>query len=219
MNRLITGLLILLLLLASVACARETAAPVPPSPMPAPAPVPIPVPAPTPSPAPAAPVPPGSEPPGTPGAANDDIVSAPGGFTYRASIHQQGQPDWPPVQQSETALSTPSGSTSIRYRYYIETKAGEIRNNIVSLDARNAPEILDPLQITYRPEGLPDGITIERGQQRYGGIGGKDKKGSIVVLKIQIAPDVKSGEYSFAIYLDYEGKELGSLPITVNVLK
>ena len=34
----------------------------------------------------------------TPEAANDDVVSAPGGFTYRAGIHQQGQPDWPPVQ-------------------------------------------------------------------------------------------------------------------------
>ncbi|MFH1016160.1 MAG: hypothetical protein V1771_04095 [Chloroflexota bacterium] len=107
---------------------------------------------------------------------------------------------------------------SIRYRSYIETAAGQTRNNIIGLDARNAPEIADPLQITYRPEGLPDGIAIERGQQMYGGIGGQDKKGSRVALKINIAPDVKPGEYSFAIHLDYEGKGLGSLPCTVKVL-
>ncbi|MFH1381396.1 MAG: hypothetical protein ABIH70_00690, partial [Chloroflexota bacterium] len=90
---------------------------------------------------PPAPLPPG---PGTPGAANDDIVSAPGGFTYRARIHQQGQPDWPPVQGSETALSTPLGYIGIGYRSYIETLAGETRNNIIYLDANNAPEIADP---------------------------------------------------------------------------
>jgi hypothetical protein len=145
-------------------------------------------------------------------------VTPPGGFNYRANVHTQGQPDWPPVQQAETALSTPSGSIGIRYRHYVETKAGETRNNIIFLDASNAPEIADAFQITFRPESLPDGIGIEQGQQRSGRIGDGGAITSRVILKIQIASNVKSGEYSFAIHLDYEGKKLGSLPCTVKVL-
>jgi hypothetical protein len=114
-------------------------------------------------------------------------------------------------------LSTPSGSIGIRYRSYIETLAGETRNNIISLDAHNAPEVTDPLQVNYRPEGLPDGITLVRGMQMYGGIGGQDKKSSRVVLAINIASQVKQGEYPFAIQLEYEGKNFGSLPVTVKV--
>jgi hypothetical protein len=214
MNKLITGLLVLFLLSMPVACAGETAAPA----FPAPTPSPEPAPAPT-TPVPPAPIPPGGEPPGTPGAANDDIVTPPGGWTYRANVHVQGQPDWPPVHESVTALSTLSGSISIRYRDYIETKAGEIRNNIIFLDARNAPEITDALQISYRPEGLPAGITVERDRQMYGGIGGEGRKGSRVTLKINIAPQIKPGEYPFAIQLEYEGKDFGNLPCTIKVIE
>jgi hypothetical protein len=64
-----------------------------------------------------------------PEAANDDVVSAPGGFTYRAGIHQQGEPDWPPVEESEITLDALSGTVDIRYREYIETEAGETRKN------------------------------------------------------------------------------------------
>ena len=209
-HTLIVGLM-LFLLYVSVSCAQETppAGPLPQTPPAAPAPAPTPVPLPPP-----APLPPG---PGTPGAANDDIVSAPGGFTYRASIHQQGQPDWPPVQGSETALSTPLGYIGIGYRSYIETLAGETRNNVIYLDANNAPEIADPIQVDYHPVGLPDGITLVRGMQGYGGIGGQDRKSSRVVLVTQIAPTVKPGDYPFLIQLEYEGEIFGSLPVTVRV--
>jgi hypothetical protein len=89
---------------------------------------------------------------------------------------------------------------------------------MIFLDARNAPEITDLLQVDYRAVGLPDGITLERDRQMYGGIGGQDRRSSRVVLKIQVASDVKPGEYSFAIHLDYHGKDLGSVPCTVKVL-
>lgn len=162
---------------------------------------------------------PAGPPPGTPGAANDDIVSAPGGFTYRAGIHQEGQPDWPPVPQSEITLATPSSTIDIQYREYIETKAGETRNNIIFLNGRSAPDISDPLQINYVAVGLPDGISIQKDQQMYGGIGGQDKKSARVVLKIFIASQVKPGEYPFSIHLEYDGKEIGSIPCTVKVLE
>ena len=157
--------------------------------------------------------------PGPPGAANDDIVYPPGGFTYRANVHQQGQPDWPAVQQTEVTIETLSGTVDIKYRDYIETKAGETRNNIIFLNGRNALELLNPLQVYYRAVDLPDGIAIERNGQMYGGIGGQDKKSSRVALLIHIALQVKPGEYPFAIHLDYEGKELGSIPCTIVVLE
>ena len=156
---------------------------------------------------------------GTPGAANDDIVYPPGGFTYRANVHQQGEPDWLPVQQTEVTLEALSGTIAIQYRDYIETKAGETRNNIIFLNGRNAPELLDPLEVYYRAVDLPDGITIERDRQMYGGIGGQDKKSSRVVLLIHIASQVKPGEYPFAIHLEYEGKDFGRLPCTVKVIE
>jgi hypothetical protein len=158
-------------------------------------------------------------PSGTPGAANDDIVFPPGGFTYRANVHQQGEPDWPPVQQTEVTLDALSGTVNIQYRDYIETEAGETRNNIIFLNGRDAPELSDPLKVQYHNEGLPDGIHVERDRQMYGGIGGQDKKSSRVVLLVHIAPQVKPGEYPFAIQLEYEGKDFGSIPCTIRVLE
>ena len=153
------------------------------------------------------------------GAANDDIVFPPGGFTYRANVHQQGEPDWPPVQQTEVTLDALSGTVDIQYRDYIETKSGETRNNIIFLSGKNTPELSDSLQVYYRAVELPDGITVEQGKQMYGGIGGKDRESSRVVLLIHIAPQVKPGEYPFAIQLEYEGKDFGSIPCTIKVLE
>lgn len=157
-------------------------------------------------------------PPASSGAANDDIVYPPGGFTYRANVHQQGERDWPAVQQTQVTLEALSGTIDIQYRDYIETKAGETRNNIFFLNGRNAPELLDPLQVYYRAVDLPDGVTVEQDRQMYGGIGGQDRKSSRVVLLIHIASQVKPGEYPFAIHLEYEGKDFGSLPCTVKVI-
>jgi hypothetical protein len=161
--------------------------------------------------------PPAEPSPGTPELTNDDVVSAPGGFTYRAGIHQQGEPDWPPVQQTDVTLDALSGTIDIQYRDFIETKAGETRNNIIFLNGGNAPELSDPLQVQYRAEGLPDGITLERDREMYGGIGGQDKTSSRVVLEISIAPEVTPGEYPFSIQLEYEGKDFGSIPCTIQV--
>lgn len=68
---------------------------------------------------------------------------------------------------------------------------------------------------------LPEGISVQRdqNQQMYGGIGGQDKKSSRVVLRISIASQVKPGEYTFAIHLEYEAKDFGSLPCTIKVIE
>ena len=75
------------------------------------------------------------------------------------------------------------------------------------------------MQVYYRAVDLPDGITIERDGQMYGGIGGQDKQSSRVVLLIHIAPQVKPGEYPFAIYLEYEGKDYGTIPCQIEVIE
>jgi len=156
---------------------------------------------------------------GPSGAANDDIVYPPGGFTYRANVHQEGERDFPPVQQAEVTLEALSGTVDIQYRDYIETKAGETRNNIIFLSVKNAPELLDPLQIYFQAVGLPDGITVEQDRQMYGGIGGQDKESSRVLLLIHIAPQVEPGDYPLAIHLQYEGKDFGSILCTIRVVE
>lgn len=157
--------------------------------------------------------------PGAPEAANDDIIFAPGGFIYRASLHQQGEPDWPPVKEVDITVEALSGTIDIRYRGSIESRAGETRNNIIFLFGRNAPDLLDPLQINYDTTGLPEGITLEKDRQMYGGIGGQDKKSSRVALKIEIESKVKPGEYPFSIHLNYEGMDIGMLPCTIKVIE
>lgn len=150
---------------------------------------------------------------------NDDIVFPPGGFTYRANVHQAGQPDqWPPILQNSTTVKLPSSSIAITYRDYIETKAGENRNNIIFIDCKNASEISDPLDIQYHAEGLPPGITFARSHDMHGGIGGQGGRSGRVILVVHVADQIKPGEYKFSIVLEYQGKDIGSIPGTVKVV-
>lgn len=169
---------------------------------------------PAPSLRPPTPVPPMDVPPGTPGAAADDIVTPPGGPTYRANVHQEGQPDWPPIQQTEVSLKSLFRIISIKYRDYIETRAGETRNNIFYIKVGGFPP-LDPLKVSYEAVDMPDGINVETEWQIYGGIGGQNKKSSKALLKIRIASHVVPGEYPFSIQVG----GLGSVPCTVKVLE
>jgi hypothetical protein len=158
-------------------------------------------------------VPPMGVPPGTPGAAADDIVTPPGGFTYRANVHHQGQPDWPAIQETEVSLKSFFRTLSIKYRDYIETKAGETRNNIIYLEVSGFPP-LDPLKVSYQAVNMPEGINAEQDWQTYGGIGGLNEKSSKTLLKIHIGAQLASGEYTF----DIKVADFGSIPCTVKVV-
>jgi hypothetical protein len=66
--------------------------------------------------------------------APDDIVPTLGGPAYRANVHQQGvENPWPPINTTKVTISSSfeADTVHIRYRDYIETKAGEPRYNIV----------------------------------------------------------------------------------------
>lgn len=155
--------------------------------------------------------------PGTPGAASDDIVTPPGGFTYRANVHELDKPEWPAVPEVVKTIDALGGKIRCQYREYIETEAGEIRNNILYLSNEDALDLADPLDIDYYVEGLPAGIRIILGSYWYGGIAGQDKQSSKAIFQIDIASQVNPGLYAFNIVLMYEDEVIVRLPCTVNV--
>ncbi|HEY98588.1 MAG TPA: hypothetical protein G4O16_10470 [Dehalococcoidia bacterium] len=155
--------------------------------------------------------------PGTPGAANDDIVYPPGGPTYRAKVHEMDKPEWPAVPEVEKTIDALGGTIQCQYREYIETKAGEIRNNILYLFGEDTPGLSDPRDIEYYVEGLHAGIGIILGSHGYGGIAGQDKQSSKVIFQIDIAPQINPGVYAFNIVLMYEDEVIARFPCTINV--
>ncbi len=201
-------MILTVIMLVSVSCAK--------TPVPPPTPPPV---SQLPSTNTPAPRPPGEGPPGTLGLANDDIVTPPGGFGYRANVHQAGQPDWPPVQQTEVQLWVSPDLLFLTYRDQIETKAGETRNNIFYLDVAHSQNKPDPLKASYEVKNLPQGFSVVSGQQMYGGIGGQNKLSSRIVMKITIAAEVIPGEYPFEFKVVVDGVDFGNIPCTVKVMK
>ena len=157
--------------------------------------------------------------PGTQGAANDDIVYPPGGPTYRAKVHELDKPEWHPVDEVEISINALGGIIRCQYREYIDTKAGEIRNNIIYLFGEDAPDLTDPLDIEYYVENLPAGIGIILGSHWYGGAAGHNMQSSKVVFQIDITSQVQPGEYTFNFILMYEGEEIARLPCTIDVIE
>ena len=157
--------------------------------------------------------------PGTPGAASDDIVTPPGGYTYRVKVLELDKPEWPPVDEIEISIDALGGTIRCQYREYIETKAGEIRNNILYLFGDEAPDLADPLDIEYYVGGLSGGISIMLGSKNYGGAAGHNIQSIKAVFQIDIASQVGMGEYTFFIILVYKGEEITTLPCTVSVIE
>ena len=67
--------------------------------------------------------------------APDDIMPVPGGgLAYRANVRQQGvENPWPPIEVTDVVLGSGSNEAHIAYRDYIETQAGETRNNVIKI--------------------------------------------------------------------------------------
>ncbi len=141
----------------------------------------------------------------------DDIVTTPGGAAYRANVHQQGVRDlWPLIETSEVVLAD---NVTITYRADIETKAGESRNNIVFLRIPGRHD-LGISNLNLSVSNSPSGIEVREGE------GGGGLPGTIAqVLIIEISQNVKPGEYSFEIKVEFEGEDYGQLPCTIKVAK
>ena len=144
-----------------------------------------------------------------PGQQPDDVIPSPGGMAYRANVHEQGKPDlWTAVEVGTAVLAD---NVTIYYRSDIETRAGELRNNIISvgIPGRHDLSIRD---LNLIVSNLPAGIVVREGEAG-GGLPGTIAQ----VLIIEISQDVKPGEYIFEINVEFEGKYYGKIPCTVTV--
>jgi len=143
--------------------------------------------------------------------APDDIMPAPGlGPAYRANIQQAGvENPWPPINTTKVTITSSfeADTVYLRYRDYIETKAGESRNNVISISMGN--RAVGNLNL-YAVD-IPTSMGITEGMRWHG-------PGPVApVLVIDISPDVKTGEYSFGIGIEIDGKDYGTIPCTIKV--
>jgi len=144
--------------------------------------------------------------------APDDIVSVPGaGGAYRANVHQEDvENPWPPVETIETVLGSSTDNVTVWYREYIETKAGERRNNIINVRKEGG---LFENRLSLYSMDVPDGIELECDRQ----VGLPGTLGRVLV--IEIAPDVAPGEYAFEIGIEVDGKDYGTVSRDIEVIK
>ncbi len=139
--------------------------------------------------------------------APDDIVHTPGGDAYRANVHQVGEPDkWPSIQSVDVVL----GSLNINYRRNIETKAGETRNNIISVYKEGG--LIDS-ELALYSVAVSEGVGLND-------VGGGGRFGMLLtVLAIAISAGVATGEYTFQIGIEIDSKDYGTIPCTVSVIE
>lgn len=142
--------------------------------------------------------------------ASDDIVPAPGmGPAYRANVHQQGMGNpWPPIEITDVFLGSGSSEAHIYYREYIETKAGETRNNVIKVIMPSK----EVRSLSLYAIDIPAGITLTDGMRWSG------PRAMASVLVIEISPDVAPGEYPLEIGLEINGKDYGVIPCTIKVV-
>lgn len=143
--------------------------------------------------------------------APDDIMPVPGGGpAYRANVHQQGvENPWPPIESTEVVLGSGLKVPHVRYRDYIETEAGEARNNVLFIRIPDR----DIRSLNLYAIDIPGGMEVTEGMRWHG-------PGPIApVLVIEISQSVEPGQYTFGIGLEINGKDYGTVPCTIKVLE
>jgi len=151
-------------------------------------------------------------PPPTGEEAPDDIVPTPGGYAYRANVHQQGvENPWPPIESAKIVLGSGSDALDISYRDYIETEAGETRNNIIHVGKEGG---LFNSQLTLYSVAVPAGIGLTDGGR---GVGLPGATGAVLVIEVD--PDVTPGQYAFEIGIELDGKDYGTISCAVEVIE
>jgi hypothetical protein len=137
----------------------------------------------------------------------DDIMTTPGGPSYKANVQQEGTTNpWPPIQTNEVILDD---NVHVTYRANIETEAVQTRNNIVYVRTPGQ-NIID---VKLNAGNVPAGMQIDNGMFWKG------PPGTIAqVLQVEISKDVKPGQYSLEIDVNLNGKECGQIPCTIIVI-
>ncbi|MFA4837504.1 MAG: hypothetical protein WC749_15730 [Dehalococcoidia bacterium] len=153
--------------------------------------------------------------------APDDVIPAPGmGLQYRANIHQVGiENPWPDIQSTEVFIGDSSDTARITYRSYIETEAGQTRNNIFQIylpDVDLGDLNLRVIDVTLTAIDLPAGITATQSETQWHGA--DPARRSKAFLEIDISKQVNPGEYTFDIDVEIDGKDYGKVPCKVKVI-
>ena len=142
----------------------------------------------------------------TPEAADDLIFTPAGVIIYRVNLNAPNK--WPVIPTVTKTFVVDTDTISVTYRDYIETKAGQTRNDIISIiDTERqirynqiGPNPIGSASISFTVVGLPAGITA-------------DTEGPI---KFKISSDVKSAQYTFQINVQINGASY-TLPCTIKV--
>jgi hypothetical protein len=140
----------------------------------------------------------------------DDVVVTPGGYAYRANVHEQGVPDkWPPIQTVDVKLTSVNNTLQLNYRASIDTKAGLTWNNIFRLSGTSIITIFS-VNAVFEPMNLPPGFEANEAQATIGPT-------TAAVMNIKISPQVKPGTYTFQIHVEIGGKDYGQVPCAITV--
>jgi hypothetical protein len=103
-------------------------------------------------------------------------------------------------------------SVSVEYRQNIETVAGETRNNIVEVYGKTA--MITFQHMNLYAVGVPGVLDLAQ----YGD--GKEERPGVPasILFINIPKTTQPGQYSFAIGIEIDGEDYGTVPCTLSVL-
>ncbi len=144
----------------------------------------------------------------------DDYLPTPDGYRYVANInnYNNDENEWLPIQTVELCLKKPTSSAFIQYRNYIETKAGETRNNILIVNIPRSPANTNYINVVISLMNAHNGIEINNGPmyQEYGL--------SCIILEFVISTNIDPGEYGIEIGIEIDGEDYGIVPCTIRVI-
>jgi hypothetical protein len=168
----------------------------------------------------------------------DDIVGCGRITTYRANCPYVGPktgPDWEPgpdcIRGTEVMLSGCQFAASVNYRDYIETRAGEIRSNLLSVMLQTGSVNFDELEFRARQTGKKianyeikqrgacPGIWVRKIWAMNSTFGGIYLGDTVFYLMIEISPQVKPGDYALHFILEDSGQNCGELPCVIHVIE
>jgi hypothetical protein len=146
--------------------------------------------------------------------APDDIVIWMFAIDYRGNMQQNGTYPPPVIKSEGIQLTSSTKDIYVNYRKIITTKAGEIRNILFDVTPGNALQEShnwneDTLRL--RVIGVPPEMSFTQ-QGFFAHVGTLN-----TVLVIEIPEPVKSGLYEFSIGIEFEGRDYGTVPCTIEV--
>ncbi|MGD0855004.1 MAG: hypothetical protein ABSA18_04285 [Dehalococcoidia bacterium] len=139
----------------------------------------------------------------------DDPFDGPAGVGYRSGAETPYLIDIKP--KVKVAKVTLGDNVSIYYRDNIETKAGQIRINIVTTISRDIGS-WGSHKVNLKLANIPKDIQVKNTGVSIVG------KYSIVLM-MEILPQVKPGDYKIGLLVFIDDQYYGELPCTIHVIK